>query len=290
MTKEKTTVKPQRPVSKTSTKPKEPKKSMQKAKTPTNVKKPNAKVEPKQKLETPIEPIREPIVETPVEYQEELTIEDKEEQETEYPGDSHEETSTKNEVEQENRTDDEQPLENHNYDNEYLLESEQQVATGIDETLEPEISTHEIEQDDSLPIDTEERTEEKLEPDDISADELDENIELPNDNTRPESISLNNYQNENFVDSNPSSPIVEIKSPSSPQDPMTKGFVEGVSETDNPFEEQTNHFNNQDENEDVEIIQHDISASEKRQVLSDEEIDPQGLPIETKPQPNKSSR
>jgi hypothetical protein len=79
-----------------------------------------------------------------------------------------------------------------------------------------------------------------------------------------------------MIESNAVSPIDEIKSQTDSYNPMTTGFIDGDPNTQNPFVEKTDH-NDDDE---MEIIHHDISPSEKHSMPSIEDINPQGLPIE----------
>lgn len=256
---------------------------------------PLTEIKHEQKAETPIEYEEQPIVE--IEHEQKLESPIKyEEEEQEDPTDVHDEISTANEIKQEeNQVDDSLTLENHNDSNEYPLESEQRTTTDIDESLEQEPPTHEIEQDNSFPNDTEERMEEKTEPD-MSADELDEHIEISaddyksNDDNKPEPNSLNTHENEHVVESNVSSPMSEIKSPSSSHSSKSKNSFEHVLDTDNPFTEKTNNETNRNESEEMEIVQHDVSTPDKHQVVLDEEIHPQGLPIQINHHSNKSSR
>ena len=171
---------------------------------------------------------------------------------------------------------------------------EQQVE--IDTNQEPkfEVQSDEYdqltdhEQSASSHYDNHEPVEEKNETE-MSADELDEHNELSTDIhedeiKRPETISMTNGHNEPFIESNKSSPIEELQPQLSPHDPMTKGFVEGDPNTENPFIEKTVDT----EEDEMEIIHHDLSTSNNHSMPpSVEEINPQGLPIETNLHSNK---
>ncbi len=219
-----------------------------------------------QKLETQIEHQEELIaeneneqtLETQTEHQEELIAENENEQTLETQTEHQEELTVENKHEQ-----------NLEFENEY----EQKVETEIDDEQKLETQNdeceqiNEIEQSISLQNDNEEKDE-----NDMSADELNENDEVK----RPESVSLTNGHNEPFIESNTESPIDDIKPQLSPHDPMTMGFVDGTPNTQNPFIEKTDDTNN----DEMEIIHHDISTSDKNSMPIIEDIDPQGLPIE----------
>jgi len=197
-------------------------------------------------------------LETQIEHQEELIVENENEQTLETQTEHQEELTVENEHEQ-----------NLEFENEYG----QKVETEIDDEQKLETQNDEyeqinaIEQSISLQNDNQEKDE-----NDMSADELNENDEVK----RPESVSLTNGHNEPFIESNTESPIDDIKSQLSPHDPMTMGFVDGTPNTQNPFIEKTDDTND----DEMEIIHHDISTSDKNSIPTIEDIDPQGLPIE----------
>ena len=125
----------------------------------------------------------------------------------------------------------------------------------------------------------------------ISADELDENNKTSADADeeemlRPESISIPNGHDQPLVESNTSSPIEEIKSRLSPDDSMSKSFMDDDARRENPFLNKTNDTDTDDE---MEIIHHDVLISNPHSPPSVEEIHPQGLPVENHtPSSNKS--
>jgi hypothetical protein len=174
---------------------------------------------------------------------------------------------------------------------EFENKDEQPIETETNEEPKFEIHNDEYdhltdhEQSASSHYDNHESMEEKNETE-MSADELDEPpIDIHEDEIkRPETISMTNGHNEPFIESNKSSPIDELKSQLSPHDPMTKGFVEGDSNTENPFIEKTAD----NEEDEMEIIHHDLSTSNNHSIPpSIEEINPQGLPIENNLHSNK---
>jgi hypothetical protein len=172
---------------------------------------------------------------------------------------------------------------------EHQVETEMNEEEKLETQNDEYDQSNEIEQSGSSHNDTKEQIEEKDETE-MSADELDEHNEpstdIPEDEIKkPESISLTNGHNEPFIESNTSSPIDELKSQLSPDDPMTKGFVDGDSNAENPFIEKTADT----DEDDMEIIHHDLSPSNKYSMPSIEEINPQGLPIENHFHSNKNS-
>ena len=119
--------------------------------------------------------------------------------------------------------------------------------------------------------------------DEASADELDDNNKTSanadqDDIPRSDSILMANGHNEALIESNTSSPLEEIKSQSSPHNPMTQGFVDGNPNTENPFLDETNDID--DDDDDMEIIHHDILTSNRHSPPSVEDIHPQNLPVE----------
>jgi hypothetical protein len=208
----------------------------------------------KEKSETHAD--HEQKLETQIENHEELIAENENEQTLETQIENHKELTAENEHEYEQKVETE-------------INDEQKLETQNDEYEQ----VNEIEQNISLQNDNEEH--------DMSADELNENDEVK----RPESVSLTNGHNEPFIESNTASPIDDIKPELSPHDPMTMGFVDGAPNTQNPFIEKTDDIND----DEMEIIHHDISTSDKHSMPTIEEIDPQGLPIENDVQSIKST-
>ncbi len=244
----------------------------------------------KEESETHID--QEQKLESQNEHHKELVTENEHEQYLDSENEFEQKLETEIDEEQklETEIDDEQKLEIQNDEHEQYLNSnneiEPKLETEIDEEQKLEIHNDEyeqwnkIEQSSSFHNDNEEQTEEKTEPE-MSADELDENNETTIDNhedkiQRPDSVSLTNGHNEPFIESNTASPITEIKSQSSPQDPMTTSFIDGDPNTQNPFIEKIDDITD----DEMEIIHHDISTSNKHSMPSIEDINPQGLPIE----------
>ena len=111
--------------------------------------------------------------------------------------------------------------------------------------------------------------------DDFTEDTNTEANNTEDDIQRPDSISLTTDQNETLVESKSESPMnEEVTSQISPQDPMTASFMDGVSDTENPF-------NGKITDDEMEIIHHDAPPSPRHSLLSTDDIEPQGLPIET---------
>ncbi|CAF3340728.1 unnamed protein product [Rotaria sp. Silwood1] len=158
-------------------------------------------------------------------------------------------------------------------------EHEQKLEIQNEETEQ----SSEIQLDLSLQNDSEEQSQEKNKHD-ISPDELNENNETAIDNhedeiQRPESVPLAIDHNEPFVESHTDSPKDEMQPESGPDDPMTTSFIDESSNTKNPLIiKKTNDDNNIDD--EMEIIHRDISPTNQHSVPSNDEINPQGLPIE----------
>lgn len=253
--------------------------------------------EDKQKLETENVHQEEPIIEN--EHEPNLKSENEHEQKLETgideePKLNHDIDDIEN-VEIENESKEELLTENKHEQN---LESENEYEikqeTNIDDAQKLESRTNEDQQlgtkiDEHEQNDNEEPTEGKDELE-MSADELNENDEIVIENheeqevKRPEEVSLSNGHNAPFIESNTASPIDDTKSQLSPHDPMTMGFIEGAPETENPFNEQTDDTHD----DEMEIIHHDITTSNEHPI-PDEEIHPQGLPIENNIHSSKST-
>lgn len=266
MNKEKKLEKPRQSSSKPLQKPKTPKDQKKKVVIQDmHIEEPEIHIDHEQKLETLNEHQEELINEN--DHKQDLELEDQHEEKLETS--NHEELINEHEQNLELENKDEQQLETQNDEYEQL---------------------NDIEQSDSSHHDNKEQIEEKNE-NEMSADELDENnetsINISEDEIkRPESISITNGYNEPFIESNTSSPIEELKSQLSPHDPMTTGFVvDDDPNTENPFIEKTDDT----DEDDIEIIHHDVSTSNKHPMPSIEEIDPQGLPIENHFHSNKIS-
>ena len=186
---------------------------------------------------------------------------------------THDEKSedTHHEETQKIQDDHEQKLETQNDHQEELISENEQVRESENEH---EQNPH-TEIDDEQKVETEDHEHEQSNEIHQSSSFHNDNEEQINEDEikRPESVSLTNNHDEPFIESNPTSPIDELKSHS---DPMTTSFVDGVPQTQNPFTEKTE--NNDDE--EMEIIHHDISTSNKHPMPAIEEINPQGLPIE----------
>ncbi|CAF0750388.1 unnamed protein product [Adineta ricciae] len=111
--------------------------------------------------------------------------------------------------------------------------------------------------------------------DDFTENTNTEAINTEDDIQRSDSISSTMDQNETLVESKSESPMnEEATSQISPQDPMTTSFMDGVSDTENPF-------NGKITDDEMEIVHHDTSSSPRHSLLSTDDIEPQGLPIET---------
>ncbi|CAF1224769.1 unnamed protein product [Rotaria magnacalcarata] len=152
------------------------------------------------------------------------------------------------------------------------------------ENNEPEQS-NEVDENSSFRNHIEEQRKEENQPK-MSPDEFDENNQTSIDDhedgiRRPEFIPLTSNLGEPLVESHTESPMIEIQSELVSGDPMTTGFIDGTSNTTNPFisEENDNHntLNNDDK---VEIMHHDISRTDEHSISSTDDINPQGLPVE----------
>ncbi|CAM4891389.1 unnamed protein product [Rotaria socialis] len=145
--------------------------------------------------------------------------------------------------------------------------------------------SNEVDENSSFRNHIEELRKEENEPE-MPPDEFDKNNQTSIDDhedkiRRPQFVPLTDDLDEPLVESHTESPMVEIQSELVSDDPMTTGFIDGTSNTKNPFisEENDNHnaLNNDDE---VEIMHHDISSTDKHSIPSTDDINPQGLPVE----------
>ncbi|CAF2104100.1 unnamed protein product [Rotaria magnacalcarata] len=145
--------------------------------------------------------------------------------------------------------------------------------------------SNEVDENSSFRNHIEEQRKEENQPK-MSPDEFDENNQTSIDDhedgiRRPEFIPLTSNLGEPLVESHTESPMIEIQSELVSGDPMTTGFIDGTSNTTNPFisEENDNHntLNNDDK---VEIMHHDISRTDEHSISSTDDINPQGLPVE----------
>ncbi|CAF0725790.1 unnamed protein product [Adineta steineri] len=206
------------------------------------------------------------------------------EQKLETPSKLADESETNNDHQEkhEEQNNDEQILQSQNEQQEDLInekEYQPDVETETDDEHLLESQTNEYEQSD----DNEQQ---------LSADELDESNEQLLDNHeneihRPESVSLIMDHNESLIESTSVSPIDESTSQLTSQDPMTRSFIDGGSDTENPFTEKVDDDTYVDD--EMEIIHHNPSGSAKNSVSSIEDINPQGLPIEKEMSATKST-
>lgn len=142
-----------------------------------------------------------------------------------------------------------------------------------------------IDHHDSSQNETEEQLPESDEREESHEQLTEDNNTLPeihlDEVDRPESMLLTTDQNEPFVESINGSPMTEIHSKSNSEDPMTSGFIDGTPVTKNPFVNEENDNNiNPNNDDDLEIVHHEISSTDEHLAPSAEEINPQGLPIE----------
>lgn len=93
-------------------------------------------------------------------------------------------------------------------------------------------------------------------------------------------MSFADETNEPFVESSTATPIDESVSQLVSHDPMTTSFVDGAPNTRNPF---------LDQGDDMEIIHHSVSHSNKSLMPSIDEIIPQNLPIDEENSSKKST-
>lgn len=191
---------------------------------------------------------------------------------------------------EEEEEEEEQPLDVHHEPEEGLLvelDDTRNVETEVAD--EPAMNGQNYEYDQS--DENEQSLGNDLDEQQYSGDDYNEHNDFSGDNLddslpRPQSISSDIDQHDRFVPSNSNSPVHELASQLSPGDPMTTSFTEGVSDADDPFTE-INH--NHTETDDVEIVHHHSPLPSEHRRPSDDDVHPQGLPIEKNASPKSSS-
>ncbi|CAF0751034.1 unnamed protein product [Rotaria sordida] len=274
--KDKKTQKSRETTSKSSTKPDQTKNHVQKVK-PQDNQQQKLDVQNKDEQKSDVQNEDQEKSDVQNEDQEKLDVQNEDQEKSDVQNKDQEKPDVQNE--------DQEKSDVQNKDQEKLdvqNEHEQKLETQNDETER----SNEIQGDLSFQNDNEEQIQEKNEHE-ISSVELNEKNETSIDNhedeiQQPESVSLTTDHNERFVENHTDLPIDGIQPKLDPNDSMTTSVIGETSNTKNSFiiEKINDNNNNNNSDDEMEIIHHDISSTNQHSIPSNDEINPQGLPIE----------